>query len=78
MTGKQIRRIDVGPRFEVHGIVGDLAGKCCAIVVIGWAMPAVMRFSGCILAIDAVRVIGECDVRTVTGGAVVEVVVAGR
>ena len=55
------RGIDVGAKAEVHRMIGDLAGKGSAIVLISSELPEVLGMSDRIVVLREGRVAAELD-----------------
>ncbi|WP_156758787.1 multiple monosaccharide ABC transporter ATP-binding protein [Microbacterium karelineae] len=53
------RGIDVGAKYEIYGIIGELAAQGKAVVVISSELPEILGLSDRIYAISAGRVTGE-------------------
>ena len=53
------RGIDVGAKYEMYKIIGDLAQKGCAVVVISSELPELLGICDRILVLSAGKLTGE-------------------
>jgi ABC-type sugar transport system ATPase subunit len=51
--------VDVGAKAEIHALIGELAAKGAAVLVISSELPELLSLSSRILVLRAGRLVGE-------------------
>lgn len=66
MLDEPTRGIDVGAKYEIYQLIGDLANKGKGVIVVSGEMPELLGICDRILVMSGGRLAGEVDAKTAT------------
>ncbi|MBQ4110513.1 MAG: ATP-binding cassette domain-containing protein [Clostridia bacterium] len=66
MLDEPTRGIDVGAKYEIYQLIGDLANKGKGVIVVSGEMPELLGICDRILVMSGGRLAGEVDAKTTT------------
>ena len=59
MLDEPTRGVDVGAKAEIHGLIGELAARGSAILLISSELPEILTLASRILVLRGGRLVGE-------------------